>query len=572
MKKGIYLKLITVLFVISVCKMSSVFAVEQNVQNTDEEVVVNQTEQENEENIRLQKEELNSIIKELVNTLKSGINNINEKIENIRNTEEYTNYPAIRLNIDTPIFGLESIVNNKLKIRQDVSASDVATGYSIRYIIKNNAIKLPDVLVAGIVVSTRDVKFDENIEIADANTAIAKLMQYEKTIDNVSEFVDNQINKIFKGYIPKDKYENIENVRSRLSKVEETLLSQDDDVLRLYILSVNDEVKNEYNETLNEYLNLSKIIKECNKKVENVLISQEEFTSVQKDLLDVETNIITFAKDLDTALDNLKDYNVEEVLNHLKSEITERKNKVEQYIDNSVILKEIPNENENVTENTESTENVQSDTSQVVNETKTNTNTDTNTNTNTNNTSDTTTVEEIKKYDVVSTEYVDNMQSDIDKLNEKIKNYIKEDKTDNNENTDTDTEKEDNNTEITNEISLEEKETLLNELLNMTKDYITNENKFYLDNINTTLNNTTSVISDLARYTKTNVIEEMRYIYLELPDTLEGYLDSNNTNSYIETRNLSDSLYTQINKLSDVYVKMSNIYDELNVDEIKSKD
>ena len=164
------------------------------------------------------------------------------------------------------------------------------------------------------------------------------------------------------------------------------------------------------------------------------------------------------------------------------------------------------------------------------------------------------------------------MQSDIDKLNEKIKNYIKEDKTDNNENTDTDTEKEDNNTEITNEISLEEKETLLNELLNMTKDYITNENKFYLDNINTTLNNTTSVISDLARYTKTNVIEEMRYIYLELPDTLEGYLDSNNTNSYIETRNLSDSLYTQINKLSDVYVKMSNIYDELNVDEIKSKD
>ena len=69
MKKGIYLKLITILFVISVCKMSSVFAVEQNVQNTDEEVVVNQTEQENEENIRLQKEELNSIIKELVNIL-----------------------------------------------------------------------------------------------------------------------------------------------------------------------------------------------------------------------------------------------------------------------------------------------------------------------------------------------------------------------------------------------------------------------------------------------------------------------------------------------------------------------
>ena len=69
--------------------------------------------------------------------------------------------------------------------------------------------------VAGIIVKTKDVKFDEDISLADANLSVRKLMQYSKTVDNVTEFLNNQINKIYKGYIDKSKNENITDIKRK---------------------------------------------------------------------------------------------------------------------------------------------------------------------------------------------------------------------------------------------------------------------------------------------------------------------------------------------------------------------
>ena len=63
----------------------------------------------------------------------------------------------------------------------------------------------------------------------------------------------------------------------------------------------------------------------------------------------------------------------------------------------------------------------------------------------------------------------------------------------------------------------------------------------------------------------------MKYIYLELPETLEDYLDYCNTSLYIEVEDLSNKLSEQLNKLVDTYLKMEKIYEDLNVDDVKSK-
>ena len=60
-------------------------------------------------------------------------------------------------------------------------------------------------------------------------------------------------------------------------------------------------------------------------------------------------------------------------------------------------------------------------------------------------------------------------------------------------------------------------------------------------------------------------------IYLELPETLEDYLDYCNTSLYIEVEDLSNKLSEQLNKLVDTYLKMEKIYEDLNVDDVKSK-
>lgn len=557
MTKKIYIKIMVVFVAINIILISNVFAVD-NIEELDIKGADNKesiSTNENKEDIKISEEELkqvkelNNIIKELIKGIRNKLKIIDDKTEEIRSLEEYENYPAIRLNIDTPIFGLVSVANSKLKIKQEVTATDIAKGYSIRYIIKNNSIKMPDKYIAGIIVSTKDVKFDENISLSDANACVLKLMQYTKTVDNTIEFLNSQINKIFKGYIDKVKSENIVDIERKLNKLDENLLKQDDKLVRLYIFSITDEEKNIFEKELEKFDNLSKKIKNNKKKINNMLISNEELTKVQKEVLELEANMIDFSTEVENELKIVKEKaNVEQILISVKNDLESRKKVLDEIVDKSIVKKEIKedentdNQNNDIKENEDINGNIENNNNESQNET----------------------IEEKVVYDIASRNILTVINDTIlNNIEQKVKYYL-----DNNKKDEKD---EDNGSKDKLEsISNEEKENLLDEIVNLYKEYIEKENKFYQDNINLTLKNTTSKISNLTKYTKSDILEQMRYIYLQLPTSLEGYIDSNNLNSNLEKKRLSNNLKEELNRLIKVYIDVSKIYEEFNVSELKN--
>lgn len=534
------------------------------------------------ENQKAKKDELLKIIKELVQTLANEIKGFDDKINDIRSTDEYLNYPAIRLNIDTPLFGLNSIVENKLKITKDVSANDIANAYSIKSIIKNGSILLPDTKLGLLVISTKEVKFDDNISLNDANSAILKLIQYEKTLKNIDTFIDDQINKFFKGYIPKDKKQNIENISVRLNRLDTLLQEQDIKLLKIEIISISDENSKTYEETLKEFENLSGEMKKERKEIQNMLLSYEDITDVQKRLIDAEINMSTYSKKLDDYLDENKSFNELEMLSLLKDILTSRKDKIEKYIDNATLVTEISKQSDEFESNMQISKQENDDTSieNKVDSTDKNLTQDVVENKSDNELEGTqfeVSTEEKKVYDITYSNILDELKSCILKVDEKIKEYeSKSSDTDNTKQlqdgdetiTKDDDKIEDSKAE--NEIA-DRKEKLLGEMILVYKEFLAKENKFYTDNMNLLLQNTTNVISDLAKYTTSELTSDMKYIYLSLPDKLENNLENTNLNLNIELKELSNNLHKEIIELVNLYVKVERLYDELEVDDIKAK-
>lgn len=547
MAKKIYIKFALLFIAINLICFVNLYAAIEEVEVNENNVNNSETTQESEE-LKLQKEQLNNMIKQLLDEILVKINYIDQRVEEIRSTEEYETYPAIRLNMDTPLFGLVKVTNNKLNITQDVSAADVASGYSIRTVIKNRSIKLPDVTFAGIVVSTRDVKLNEDIELSDANNAVLKLMQYSQKADSAIEFLDKQINKNFREYIPKEKLEQITELQRRLTKLEENLVTQDMNTIKLDMLVENKEEQDALNNYYNTFKELSSNIKQSKIVVDNVLIADEALRDAQRDVIDIEARSLELTDGLEKALLSQKEnINLEVMLNRMKERLENRQKSIEEYVLNSVEKREVKKDEEVVNENNNSDE-------QIVDEQ--NTNLDENI-----------TIEEIKKYDVTSADIVGILKQDIDNIETLIEKYFPTKVEGNEEQVET---AEENNVEKE-EITLEEKESVLEQLYDIYKDYITRENKFYTANVNSQLKATTSKTTDISKYTDSNVLEEMKYIYLELPETLEDYLDYCNTSLYIEVEDLSNKLSEQLNKLVDTYLKKEKIYEDLNVDDVKSK-
>ncbi|CCY71319.1 unknown [Clostridium sp. CAG:921] len=534
------------------------------------------------ENQKAKKDELLKIIKELVQTLANEIKGFDDKINDIRSTDEYLNYPAIRLNIDTPLFGLNSIVENKLKITKDVSANDIANAYSIKSIIKNGSILLPDTKLGLLVISTKEVKFDDNISLNDANSAISKLIQYEKTLKNIDTFIDDQINKFFKGYIPKDKKQNIENISVRLNRLGTLLQEQDIKLLKIEIISISDENSKTYEETLKEFENLSGEMKKERKEIQNMLLSYDDITDIQKRLIDAEINMSTYSKKLDDYLDENKSFNELEMLSLLKDILTSRKDKIEKYIDNATLVTEISKQSDEFESNMQISKQENDDTSieNKVDSTDKNLTQDVVENKSDNELEGTqfeVSTEEKKVYDITYSNILDELESCILKVDEKIKEY--ESKSSDTDNTkqlqdgDETIAKDDDKIEDSkaeNEIA-DRKEKLLGEMILVYKEFLAKENKFYTDNMNLLLQNTTNVISDLAKYTTSELTSDMKYIYLSLPDKLENNLENTNLNLNIELKELSNNLHKEIIELVNLYVKVERLYDELEVDDIKAK-
>lgn len=552
MAKKIYIKFALVFFTINLIAFVNLYAVTEPI-DTNENITTNEETIEDSEELKIKREQLNNMIRQLLDEIVVKINYIDTRIEEIRSTNEYETYPAVRLNMDTPLFGLVTVTNNKLNISQDVSAADVASKYSIRNVIKNKAIKLPDVTFAGIVVSTRDVKLNEEISMNDANTAVLKLMQYSQKADSTIEFLDNQINKNFKEYIPKERLEQINELQRRLNKLETNLILQDTNTTKIEMLIENAEEQETLNNYYNDFNELSASIKKSKIVIENVLIDDEALRNAQRDVINIEAKSLDLTDKLEkTLLEQEENINLEIMLNRMKTRLENRQKELEDYVLNSVEIKEIKQEDGATTEDENDNSTEEQDITQEENQN----------------------VEEIKRYDVASSDIVGILKQNIDKIDTLIEKYVpsKIEEIDSNEieNVVEINEEKEQSDEVS-EITKEEKLSVLEQLYDIYKDYIIRENKFYMANINSGLKSTTSKTTDVSKYTDSNVLEEMKYIYLELPKTLEEYLDYCNTSLYIEIENLSNKLSIELNKIVNTYLKVEQIYKELNVDAIKTK-
>lgn len=537
---------------IGMCSMAPIYA--EDVTTNKAETNSNLTE----EQIK-QKEDLNSMIEECLKDIQDSLSQIDSKIDDTKTKEEYKTYPAIRLNIDTPMFGLTSIVDQRLKVTKEVSTADVASGYSIRDIVKNNSLKLPSLTVASVVVMTRDVSLNkEEITIPDASSAVLKLMQYIDQTDNVNKFVDTQINKNFSGYIPKERLSKIEDIKSRLNKVNESLLNQDTKLTKMDLLHQD---KEKYDTYISEYFEIGKSIFELKKNVKNILVTDEELVEIEKSTLALESRMLDFSKKVeDTYQEQENNINVESLLLNTKSEMEARRDDVKAYIDHSTIKKEVdeekteqeqnPQENQTPEEQNGGEEQKEENQTEVA-------------------------VEEIKQYDVTSKTILDYMNTTIGSIEDKIKKYVTVEHpiTPDEANSQEINQEVVNKAEVTNvvvtELTEEEKENLLEEVNKAYDQFIIKENKFYLDNLNYILKDTTMKISDVSKYTDENVLQDMKYIYLELPDNLEQALMMTNAKSIMDTEKLTNDIKAELQKVVKANMSVTKPYHDMVIKGIK---
>lgn len=549
MKKGeVLLCIISFIFCIMLFG-NTAFAqdIGNDIINNDKQVEENNKEDLEKEN---RKKEIIKMIDECLDEIRSKLMDIENKEAKVKKQKEFENYPAIRLNVDTPVFGFISMVDNKLKIRRDVSTVDVANGYSIKDIVNKNKIKLPDFTVGSIVVTTRDVAIDEKMSYEDANLALLKIMQYISQLDSANEFLDFQINRTFRGYIDKEKSDSINDIKNRNSKITSSLIELDKKVVYLHIIKIDDNTLKEINQN---YDNISLKNKNINTSVKDMLMSQDTLGKLQKDIIKEEEDLTKLTKTIDKEYDNaINKIDVEKMLKAMKEELTLRKDAVKKYIDDSVYTKKIDSSDEENNDNKKQ-ENIEDKSNEI-----------------------------ITKYEVTSKNTLDYLNSSIATIDEKIAKYtnLNKDKTENETNIDDENKDKPISQEVANkedvtkveikELTKEEKKVLTDEIYRIYNDFLSRENKFYLDNTNFLINDTTKKTSDLIGKTDGDILSYMKYMYIELPDKLKDYINSNNMNSKRELKKLTKSLQKELETIVNSNVKVTKLYNEMIQNELKS--
>lgn len=495
MHKNTFFKIIFIFAFFAIFSFSVCFASE----NEDE------TQDENIDN-----QELVLVINDCVNEIKNNLKEMDKVLGQLDKTEEYEKYPAIRLNIDTPFFGLGSMIDQKLKIKNEVSTVDVAKGYSIKDITNNMSIKLPDFKVGNIVVSTRDVKFDNNISLQDAKTSILKLVQYISQTKNTSALLNKRINHIFEGYIPKEKSEKIDALNSKLDEISNNVISKDDDILTIRLIS-NDETSKGI---VSKYYDINNKIYNLEKSLDNMLLSKEELESIEKESVNLELESLNYLKEISDEKDKItNELNIEVLLNNTMEVLKNKKIALDEYVSQSTTyLKDGLNGQDEL--------NIDG-------------------------------MEKVQQYEVTSKYIIDYEQTLLNNLDDKIKYY-------------TSVNNDENSSEIKS-VSEDEKKSLLQDVIKLYNDFVSKENKFYLDNLNYMLRDTTYKLSKLPEYTDAKTVMDVKYIYISLPEEIDDLLDEYNSKSTLQTEALTVSLKDRLLRIVKSNIQVNIEYDKFNL-------
>lgn len=525
MKKISFL-FITLAILISLNLAIPTIYAEEETENSDDKII-----SENKE-----KEEILNLINAYLEEITEKINLMDKKILNAKEQKEFEYYPAIRLNIDTPMFGLTSVVENKLRVKRDISTSDVASQYSIRSIIENKKIRLPDSYLASIVMSTKEIDIDSTMTLPQAKVTLAKCIQYLSQVNSVDDYINIQTNNIFRDYISNDKKSNIKDIRDRVRKVKNQLVSISDKIKILSFLGV--DIK-EYN---TKYLELSKELYNINNSSKNTLILDAELNTLTRNSLTNESNVIDLDSNVTSLYETtLEDIDYEILLQNIVKNYESKISTINSYIEGSkkVTKKIVDEKEEKVT---------------TVN------------------------------YEVTSIATLDYMKTVLEDVNKEL-NTLKKDSL-SKEESEVDEELdnvEENKEEKTKEQlqqeknkKIEENTKKVNAVYSKYKEVLNREYKFYTANINMLLKNSNDKISaviaeiDSGIDIDNDIFAYTKYIYIDLPENLEKYIDENNINSVIELENLVSLLKKEIINLSTKNTNITKIYNKILEEALKS--
>lgn len=438
-------------------------------------------------------------MQKILEYINKEMKNIDEKISIARTLPEYEKYPAVRLNIDTPYFGVSSIINSKLKIRDNVSTVDIANGYSLKTVVNKKTIKIESFEVSNVVVITRDLKIDKTMTETDAQTCIFKLLDYLQQAKNVNKFLDKQLIEMITGYFSNEKTTAIYNINEQIKEIEENLDFSLEELS--YINAITD---NDITEDINTLYKYRDDISSIKSKVKNILTSQTKLDVIYENILKTNESIKVFRFNVNKKyLEANNNIDIEKSVNLITSKMNAELTYLDGYINKSKV--EIVDDTvsaDPVVENANS----ESDTAIQTKEKEYN-----------------------EVYKTASESIIESMKKDLDKV-KVISEKIAKNKSATDE-------------EVANKEKLDSK-VLANELLQIYIGFLNKENVFLTENVKVN-------IKEIKKSEDLNItsFEDVVYIYINISDVLTNISDNFESSAVISNTKTTESLKQVIDKV-----------------------
>ncbi len=277
-------------------------------------------------------------ISRIISMISKELNNIDYKLDKARIMDEYERYPLIRLNIDSPYFGITSIVESRLKIKDAISTLDMAKGYNIRSMINSKSILVKDLEVTSIVITTRKIDISKDMSKEDANICVYKLLEYLNQVKSVSGFLDTELRNTFADYYTENKNINIMYIKNEIKNI--NLLLDD---IKESLTKDNVMTTNNHTDDIDKCISLRDKVSEIEDVINNPLSSESELTEALIKSVSLKSEVTTLYNETKEKYDSNEVYDIDTLL---KNSIIDMDDKVN-------YLKHVLKINENSDELTE---------------------------------------------------------------------------------------------------------------------------------------------------------------------------------------------------------------------------
>ena len=450
-----------------------------------------------------------SYINNYIESMNEKLKNIDDLILYMKSQKEYTKYPAVRLNVQTPFLGIAAMTENKLSINDNISIFDRTQSYSIRDVLNKKSIKIPSFSIGGITILTKDVNiYSTELTKEELMQVLNSLKLYDKKLDEVYLFVQEQKNNIFLDYIDKDIKQRIDEYRTDTIQIQKELLDNNDKLVLLHIIStsLNDDYTNIVTNYSKIYESSLKILDELS----NILITKDGLDKIKENISNLKEELTKVNTEINLMYEvEILNLDVNKILSNINENVRFYILDIEDYIKNSYIEEEL---NDNATKSL------------------------------------------IEKYEIKDKSILEELITFYDEINLKIKER---------ENVEVE--------EFSKKVYTKDEDVLFIE--NVNKNYyalLNKVQKFYEDNLKYILNIDIKEVESIMKYTDINVSKYLQVIYFDLQSNINAF-EKMSSDSIINTLNLINNYKSTRDTLMVYNEEIYSIYEEkLKTGEIES--